>query len=984
MAIHIEQQNTMQGGGMVKQIDEAGIGMVYDTLQKYQYSFPIKSTVREILCNGVDSVMEKKMAREILTGKAKVEDYFVDLEGPLYKDSKWRPEYYDLRWFNERDDKVYMTYVIGPQMQKDQVIFEDSGVGLGGKRLEGYFKLAFSTKRLSKIPVGKWGLGAKSPLSIGIDSYIMETWYNGRYYKFQIYSNNYYSIIPQLNMETEKENDYVMFNADDPDPRNHYKVYYETTYRKNGVRVTIEAKKHHKQQYIDAVKSQMLYFEGIELKVIKEDGTQEVIPYKAGILYEDDMIVMSDNNYYSKPHLLLNKVNYGYIDWSELELQDMQGNIGIKVQPEDVEVNPSRESVLWTEKTKEKVLERFEEVVDIAGKMIQEELKESDLVKWIKICNSISGRWQGRNTIVGRLAEIVDLSRVKPRFSRNKKIVYDGATPLRFIFNRVVTLETEKKAGSTKKKIKRELWQPTINRPLILMRKEDSVSNRKDKWLIHLYPDGFNQIYEPYETWGKLMEAYKAGQVLETVMKWYEESINKHGEDASMVMRRDMWDLMAESTEIVWYDKVEVPENFTGTDEEEDVIEEAKTEEEAKKEEVARVTAEERRKLESKTIFTTLQATYGTQTIADGKGNFIPKYYNFTKKEVPIRDINNWDAEEIYYGFDSDSELFHFVGLLTRDVHPENKPAAPRRRYAKDMNEWKNSKYYRLHKDELVNKDFDAFLQQHFYDAEVMLVKVAQNNARYYRDFQRIQEFFINIKDNTITMSNTLIKWNTARIIKDKLDQVAFLYNFKAFNPAYAEMYEALCEYVDRNYREVKEHSKDSYGVNEQTYNDLLTHLNNVRQFQEFVQRGRPAEEIAALAAELFGNRELKDGMAVDPKMMQMMEDVLSFAVATGPMLNYISVLTGYTSEYSKPREYHPGASRYKSSVPEELELEIRMLLEHKGVLDYKTSLEMEIEEEANSIELSSPEVSEVLEEEEDGVPKFDDNKIDMAIVQDR
>jgi hypothetical protein len=62
MAIHTEQQSTMQKG-VAKQIDESGIMMVFDTLQKYQYSFPIKSTVRELLCNGIDSVMEKKMAR---------------------------------------------------------------------------------------------------------------------------------------------------------------------------------------------------------------------------------------------------------------------------------------------------------------------------------------------------------------------------------------------------------------------------------------------------------------------------------------------------------------------------------------------------------------------------------------------------------------------------------------------------------------------------------------------------------------------------------------------------------------------------------------------------------------------------------------------------------------------------------------------------------------------------------------------------------
>ena len=46
----------------------------------------------------MDSISEKKVAKEILSGKAKVEDYFVDLEGDLYKDSKFDPNYYDLKW----------------------------------------------------------------------------------------------------------------------------------------------------------------------------------------------------------------------------------------------------------------------------------------------------------------------------------------------------------------------------------------------------------------------------------------------------------------------------------------------------------------------------------------------------------------------------------------------------------------------------------------------------------------------------------------------------------------------------------------------------------------------------------------------------------------------------------------------------------------------------------------------------------------------
>lgn len=305
MAIHVQEETQLQKG-YLKTIDESGILMIFDTLQKYQYAFPIKSTVRELLSNAIDSVSEKRVAKEILSGKAKTEDYFVELDGDIYKDSKFDPSYYNLDWLSN-DMTVAMRYVVGSAMEKDKVIFYDEGVGLGGKRLEGYFKLAYSTKRLSKLPLGKFGLGAKSPLSLGVAFYTVESRYNGKLYRFNVYASKVDSVIPRLNLDTGKENSFILFQEG---TEFEYPVYYEETTQKNGLTIIVEAKKHHRQQFIDAVKSQMLYFDGIRVS-LEEDGGSQQVAYKANILYEDDVIVMSDNNYYSKPHILLNGVNYG-------------------------------------------------------------------------------------------------------------------------------------------------------------------------------------------------------------------------------------------------------------------------------------------------------------------------------------------------------------------------------------------------------------------------------------------------------------------------------------------------------------------------------------------------------------------------------------------------------------------------------------------------------------------------------------------------
>jgi len=945
MAIHTEEKKDMQAGFM-KTIDESGIMMMFDVLQRYQYSYPVKSTVRELLSNGIDSVVEKNMAISILTGKAKPSDYFVDLEGEIYRDSKYTPEYYDLNWLNTSDDKVKITYIEGSKMGKDKVIISDPGVGLGGTRLEKYFRLGFSTKRLSKLPLGKFGVGAKSPLSIGAECYTMESRYNGRLYRFNIYSHTIDSIIPQFNLEKNEENGFVLFNEGTD---HEYKVYYESTTDKNGVNIILDAKKHHKQQYIDAVKSQMLYFDNIICAIQNEDGNQEIIEYRANILYEDQYIVMSDNNYFTQPHLLLNKVSYGLIDWNELELETKRGNIGIKVAPEDVEVNPSRESVLWTEKTKSMVLNRFRDVVGIAGGMIQEELKETDLIKWFKVCSQVSrASWGQRNSILSRLASIVDLSKVELKFPLYEKLVYkDNVLP-------VMTKQVEfgeRKSSTTGEVIKiiRRSSNPNpkhdgwfdINSPIILMGNDERASNRKDKYLLSLYKR-FNVAYEPYNTKERMEE-----NATEEEKAWYIKG------DISFIMRAEVWDFLCKSTEVLHYSKIEVPESFTGTEEEPVEEEEEVVKEEEAKAKVIAQSAAERRKLEGKTLVYMLESEYG-ERVNNNKGiQIATKAFEFTKIEIPFTEINTWDHRKVYYGNEADSALINFIAFITRDSED---PMQPKRSYANDYHDWEKTKWYRLNKkkiDELKIYDWKAYRMQHYFDSRIILIKVAQSANRYYRDFNKVQEFFTVIKNKTITVSNLLIQWNTARVIRNRLIDAAFLYNFEQFNPLYYTMYRKLCEDVDKHYREVGDYAKSAlHGLDQVTYDDLLNHLNNIQRFQEFVMSNQSdAEGIASLAGKLFmGNTGIQDGMAVDPEIMSMTSQVIEYARACGDMLNYIPSLTGIVST-GKPVNLINSKSRVNSIIDGNLVMEISQYLEYRGVPIYNAGIDQGIPELAQDVE---------------------------------
>ena len=963
MAIHIEQKRAM-GHGAIKTIDQGAIDMILDNLQKSQYTYPIKSTIREIVCNGIDSTQEKIVAKHILQGIGAVSDYFVDIEGEVYKDSKFDPEYYDLNWLSQ-DNTVEINYIVGGNMTKDKLVITDHGVGLGGNRLKGYFTLGYSTKRLSKLPVGKFGIGGKAPLSTGVDFYTMESNYNGRKFRFNIYSSTYDSIIPEYNFEKGVKNKSIVFHEGTVDE---YKVYYEDTDELNSVSITIETKKHHKQQYIEAVKSQLLYFDGLKFTVT-EDGVSEVINYYANILYEDDFIVLSRNNYYSKPHLLLNKVNYGYINFDELELEDKAGNIGIKVEPESIDVNPSRETVTWTDRTKETILERFRKVTEIATNFINAELQENDYLKWIRSCYSITSKYRNNGGVLDRLAKIVDLSSAKIKYARDPRVIFYKADLLNGLYAREVIMTSEQRANKYRNVVKRKevkLLDEQLSRKVILMDSNQTASNRKDKYLLSLYPEGLLAIYCPFKSEEEMILAGMSDEAIEN----YKVRLAKYTGDTKYATEVDTWNYICESVGVLKYEEVEVPEDFKGTEtEEEEKV--AETAEEVKQEEISRTTAEERRKLDGKILLYSPEAGEFNLVFRNGVSRAPEgsKLYTSYKMEYPIKEINNWDAQEIYYYRDGEDEMMNLAAMLMRDTSVYNQLGKPQRYcYNPDkmdpINQWKNKKWFRLNKDKLKDLTFNvdstyymqsAYNMQFFFDnRDLLLVKASKANLKYLRDFRPLQEFFIIIKNNTITMSNLLVKWNTARMVRTELNKLAFLFNFQDFNMQYHQMYTELTVYVDSHYRDVANATGYGYfGLDNTSYGDLVTHLDNVAKFQQLVASNDNPEEIAVVAKQLFGNPSLTDGMAFEPYIISKLKELLEYAQACGPMFNEMFVLTGYMGVVPT---YNRGQARTKVSVPEVLEQEIKLYLEYKRVNSKQN------EEEANPMEVTDN--SELIEAE--------------------
>ena len=868
MAVHNEQQIEMSGG-FSKEIDAGAKQMIFDNLQRYQYQYPIKSTVRELVSNGLDSVREKKVAISILTGVTAVEDHYEQREGEVYKDSAFDPAYYDLYKLDGKDE-VEIIYCHGSNMEKDTVIIRDYGVGLGESRLAGYFNLGYSTKRLSKYPLGKFGLGAKSPLSTGAPFYTLISHHNGWEYVFNVYAHKVESVVPRWNLIDSSEN--TPFLLEGVNDRNGlpYTMYKRKWTGTNGVEIHLQAKQHHRQTYVEAVQQQLMYFPNVTM-IVRANGHDTFVPTKAQILYEDDMIVMSKNSPYTVPHLVLNGVNYGIIDFKELELEDKKGNIGIKVQPELVSVNPSREALIWDDITRATVVDRFNMVVEIASETVSKELKETDFFRWLIAClSAVSSQrfWSNSDTVLGRLAQIIDMSKVELKYPGDPELHYNYGL-LMGINTRRVTLEKEREGSKMLNTVRYTgASMSDFEAGLPILIQKTATSNRKNKYILQkVYPQGFINInLECVPEDGRLVTAedIEFGDHVVALKEFLNDRKRKDAKyDIKSAKQRiaNIHNYILAADDLTWYESIVVPEDFKATDDAVDIVEDVVPTKEAEQ------SAAERRKI----IGTTTMAT----PYRSGGG------YEFKQAEVPVNFISSWKNPEVYWSNQNDSDLLLLAANIAEPSGLDHSTAS--------------------HEEEELRKSFpnikfgnwrDVYSSlSHFHnDSPVRLMRIAQNNVKLYKDFNHINRFFKVIRDKTITMSNLLIKWNTARLINEHMPKLRFMENMENFSPEKYDTYMKLKLYVERFHSDAYNQSYSN--LKKSHINDLLAHLDKVTKFQVFVQQNpEDKEAISDLARELFNPEsgiEITDGCAIELDIYRKMEELVDWSSPVSCMLNMI------------------------------------------------------------------------------------------------
>jgi len=899
----------MQGSaGIAKKINKGAEKMVFDILQSTQYSMPIQSTIRELVTNACDSQREKEVAIEILTGKKKVEDYYIERHGAQYEDSNFDKSYYTLAHLQHNKNHIDLLYTQNEGVGYcDTFSVTDYGVGIGSRRLEGILELGYSTKRNTSENFGAFGLGAKAALSTGVDFYTIETIYNGMRFKCNCYNYKTDFIIPAFNVKTGMQNKFITFSDGS-------KVYYEHSDQVNQTTISFGVKRHNRNKFEEAIEEQLMYFDNVSFNIKEEHGDTRDVNFKTEVLYNSKNIIIGDSYYFSKPHIVLVKdtdastgINYGFIDFKELEMQQMYGCVAFKcparqvvtnedgtetVLQEGVDVTPSREKVIWNEATKKYIKSVITAAAKEASDMVEEQLEETDFLKWVDKCRSIISGDSGENKILSRISRIIDKDLIKPKFGPDPRIKYSSITKL---FDGI-------------KLMRPVLINSTMEREPV---KDWSGFDAK-----HFYErrEQFSKYKDSYLQQLDVEDAYLSNKVctytLEDLNSRFSEAILKATGDVQLKLLKEKARVTAKRTAVLkfieaseWYknyDEVEVPEEFITKckDIEEEQLEKAK---------YTNLTAVERREIEKRMVAYTVRWD-------DRKDDRL----TLEKIEPKAKDLMD-SSNRIYYCTKEDEEKMRAAAILLKEVVPHFKEVYPNASWHDNGNQRESASYpiywyehppVRFIKWSGKGEYYEWATPKQGWDTP-QLIRVSQNKVKFIKqnpNVKHIDELFLQLTDkNGYTMDNSLIKYYTAHKL-EKISKFKFMQGLKCIHP---ELQEDYCELMDlRN----DNYSEWEYRQVKQMAPSIIKHMDKLYEFQKFITDCDDPDLIEQKSKELFVLSDISEAKAADLSILAKYDNIVEFAEEVKPLLDELLCL--------EQRECNMSA---------ELEKEVRVYLRAKS-----------------------------------------------------
>ena len=901
----------MQGSaGVAKKINKGAEKMVFDILQSTQYSMPIQSTVRELVTNACDSQREKEVAIEILSGEKKVEDYYIERHGAQYEDSNFDASYYNIASLEHVIDHIDLVYEQNEGVGYcDRFSITDYGVGIGGRRLEGILELGYSTKRNTSENFGAFGLGAKAALSTGVDFYTIETIYNGMRFKCNCYNYKTDFIIPAFNVETGKPNPHITFSDGT-------KVHYEEVgAKKNETTISFGAKRHNRRKFEEAIEEQLMYFDNVNFIVRdneNEDMPDREVKFKAEVLHNSKNLIVSNSYYYNKPHIVLVKdenattgINYGYIDFRELEMEQMYGAIAFKcparqvitnedgtetVLQEGVDVTPSREKVIWNEATKKYIKSVIMAAAQEASEIVQSELEETDFLKWIDACRSIITGNSTENRILNALSRIINTDDIKPKFGPDPRIKYG---PAKKLFEGLSIMKTARLNSKIERNPIKD-WQGFDAKHFYS--REGNWGKYKDMYLMEKDTDN-NWDYNHVTTYTVENLDEKFDNALKKASGNADAIKKVLNEKARVTAKRTAILKFIESSE--WYksyDEVEVPEDWLAECKEE----EAQQEEKAK---FSNLTPAERREIEKRMVAYSLRY--------DDKKN---DYFTMDKIEPKTIDLMN-STYRTYYCTKEDEGKMKVAALLLKNIQPKWCEVYPDSKKSSWDKDYRYPVYWFDNPPVSAMKwgsdEYEDWAKPKQGWSQPQLIRVSQNKVKFIKqnpNVRHIDELFLQTNDNNdYIMDETLTNYYTASKL-NKINQFKFMQGLGCIH-----------DQLQKDYCELQDMRNDFYSDFEYRRVDriapeIIKHMDKLFEFQKLCNDCDDAEIIQEKSKELFVLSDINNARAADLDILAKYENIVEFAEEIKPLLDELDCLTDR-----------------QCSMSPELEKEIRIYLRAKA-----------------------------------------------------
>ena len=820
--------------GIQKRINKSAEKLVFDVLQSTQYSTPIASTVRELVTNACDSQREKEIALEILSGEKEVKDYFITRHEEEYRDSNFDPSYYDRAAFSDNNSVTVQYKERDGTGYCDSFTVLDYGVGIGQSRLEGYLELGFSTKRNTSENFGAFGLGAKVPLSTGVDFYTVETAHNGKLFKMNCFAYKTDFLIGKFTADG-----FITFS-------NGEKVYYKNTTSKNFTKISFGSKRHNRSKFKEAIQDQLNYLPNVKFMYTYEDGVEQDKSVSSKVLYNSDNLIVSDSWGWSRPHILMVKdpkattgINYGFVDFRELEMEALWGAVAIKcptrqayTDPDNgseillqdgVDVTPSREKVIWNENTKAFIQGAIERAAQDAADVIDKQLDEKDFMTWIKKCRDVLYKGNSQDSALKALGQIVDKEKIKPKFPGDRTIQY--ASPVGVLKGfKVRNVSKVFKNGGYKIEREQVGWGQVNFDNLYFI--EGNPSKIKD---LYLMKEGTLSI---------ITEHHPENLHNDIKVQAHIDNVN--------LMRVRNWALMKDSPAIKWdYDEIEVPEDFTESVEHEEEIR-------TKQGEFQNLTPAERRELTgNQVLFTLRRADSGYEKkYAHNIDDWV-----WDKVEAPLNLIQK-TSTETYYGTSEDLDLLYLAATICAPQVPDWASAHPKADYyATNRNDTANVRNrnpvftnFTPHRffNEYHGTWMKGFDEDRAEDTPIQLYKVSGRMAKQLEgsNAKHISSFFSVIENDKWTMNEHVKEWFTGCMLPEIPDWVLSL---REVDPQYKDVYNKCMKYKNK----YENHSM-YFNTRNDKFKDVIDGMRKMHDMQVFMMSTDDAEEIKAKSVEIF------------------------------------------------------------------------------------------------------------------------------------